>query len=120
MARKAGGGHGSRVVTERPVRTGKAAIKYSVKGTSQIGQSLGNHVTDRRQVVNPVEPVRAGGFGPLGSVELGNANAQSCPKGPGGGRTVYRSGTQSAPTARAIPAGRPILSDFGPDVPGRR
>lgn len=113
------GGIKSRVVTEKPVRYGDRASKISERGVSQIGQSLGNHVTDRRQVVNPIEKVRAGAMGGMGSVPLGNAMAQPC--GPQGqGRTVMRSGSQSAAVTRAIPAGRPILSDFGPDIPGRK
>jgi hypothetical protein len=105
------------------VKYGQPAKEKFVRGVSQIGQSLGNHVTDRRQVVNPIEPVRGGVLPGVGTVKLGNETAaelkgSAC--GPGKGRTIYRSGTQSAPTTRAIPEGRPILSEFGPDVPGRK
>jgi hypothetical protein len=54
----------------------------------------------------------------------GIANARKGPAGaaPGGmGRTIYGSGSQSAtPPAREMPKGRDILSEFGPDIPGRR
>jgi|SRR5271166_4172503 len=118
------GGIKSRNVTERPVRTGMGARKINERGVSQIGQSLGNHVTDRRQVVDPVERVRAGAMGGMGNVPLGNATAKSCAPGPGGGRVVMRSGSQQQ-YGLAAPGSAPakntdILRQFGPDVPGRR
>lgn len=51
----------------RDVREGVMRSPYSfsanVKHVSQIGQALGNHVTDRRQVLNPVEPLHNGDRG---------------------------------------------------------
>jgi hypothetical protein len=41
----AGGGHGSRVVVDKPVRTGTGSRSARPAGVSQIGQSQGNHVT---------------------------------------------------------------------------
>jgi hypothetical protein len=118
---KAGGGIRSRNVTERPVKTGKGATKYNVKGVSQVGQSLGDHITNRRQHVNPVEKVRDGALGAMGNVPLGNARAAelsgaNC--GVGKGRTVMRSGSQQglAP-ARPVPAGRNTLAEFGRESP---
>jgi hypothetical protein len=119
---KAGGGIRSRVVTEKQVRYGEHARAINERGVSQIGQNLGNHVTDRRQVVNPVERVRGQlrPSGGPGGIPLGNETAK-CQAGPGGGRTLYgQSGTQGmhgaanpgAPTER-----RDILSEFGRESP---
>src|SRR5262249_32267872 len=53
-----GGGIASRQHVEKPVRTGQRAEAISEKGTSQIGSAMGNHATDGRRAVNPVERVR--------------------------------------------------------------
>jgi hypothetical protein len=121
MARSAGhrpaGGPRSRNVTEKPVRVGKAAQGHNVKAVSQVGQNLGDHITERRGTVNPVErdqersPVSAG-------IPQGNETNKPCgPKGEG--RTLYgQSGSQqqygSANPGRPTPA-RDILNDYGPD-----
>jgi hypothetical protein len=124
MARsKAGGGHGSRVVVRKEVRTGKAAQGRNIKAVGQIGSSMGNHATERAgKLTKSVERVE----GPRpNSVQLGNANAKSCAPGPGGGRTVMRSGSQQGLTQpKPQSGGRDILSEFGPDsrtvrAPGR-
>ena len=125
MARsKAGGGIRSRVVTQKPVRTGERARAMSPKGVSQIGSSLGNHVTERRQLVNPVERVRGQlkPSGGPGGIPLGNEVAKNVGKGGcGTGRVLYgQSGTQrmhgsanpGSPTQR-----RDILSEFGRESP---
>jgi hypothetical protein len=121
---KPGGGLGSRVVTNRPVKTGMPARQQRPAGVSQIGSSIGNKSTDSgKMLTRSVEPVRAGPIAGVGSVKLGNEVAASTVCGPGGSRTVYGSGTQSQHGAGAgsvKPQGRPILSEFGPDVPGRR
>jgi hypothetical protein len=106
------GGIRSRNVTEKPQRLGKPAQGKRHQAVSQIGQNLGDHVTEsgkmHRGAVERVEGPR-----PI-SVRLGNEMTKPC--GPQGqGRNVYASGTQSAPTTRAIPAGREILGAFGPD-----
>lgn len=121
---KPAGGIKSRVVTERPVRTGMGARKINERGVSQIGQSLGDHITERRGTVNPVERVRAGAMGGMGNVPLGNATAKSC--GPRGeGRTLYGQAGSQKMYGAANPGNAPakntdILRQFGPDVPGRR
>ncbi len=39
----------------------------------------------------------------------------------GGGRTIYKSGSQSpTPPAREMPEGRNTLAEYGPDIPGRK
>jgi hypothetical protein len=73
------------------------------------------------------EPLQQGpgsGYEPrkMGSTGIANARQGHAGAGPGGGnRTIFPSGSQSpTPPARDIPAGRDILSEYGPDVPGRR
>jgi hypothetical protein len=119
MASKAGGGIKSRQVVRPGVRVGQAAQGKRHQAVSQIGQNLGNHATGdgkiHRSAVERVE----GAPRPI-SVQLGNENARelsgaNC--GVGKGRTIYRSGTQSAPTTRAMPQGRDTLSEFGRESP---
>jgi hypothetical protein len=124
---KAGGGINSRQHVSVGVRTGKGALKDNVKAVSQIGQSLGNKATDHSRLVDPRERLRQGEMGAMGAIPLGNAKAKELSGGncgPGRGRTVYRSGTQSGLTApKAIPAGRDTLAEFGresPIVSGRK
>jgi hypothetical protein len=95
----AGGGINSNKRVERPVKTGSRAEAISERGTSQIGQSLGNHITDRRGTVSgAVEKVRGElrAPGQPGSVPLGNQIAGNVGKcGPGTGRRLYgKSGSQ--------------------------
>jgi hypothetical protein len=121
-----GGGIASNKRVEKPVRAGVRSEAINEKGVAQIGSSLGNHATDGRRSINPVEKLRgaqrpAGG---PGGVPLGNAVAGNVGKGgPGAGRTLYgQSGVQRqyGSGGPEKPSGRPILEDFGPTVPGRR
>ena len=93
----AGGGIRSNKLVNKPVKTGSRAEAVSERGTSQIGQSLGNHITDRRGTVSgAVEPVR-GALRPTGGpggIELGNSVAAKTVCGPRGSREVMRSGSQ--------------------------
>jgi hypothetical protein len=122
---RAGGGPNSRQVRQVPVRTGSAARGTSPAGVSQIGSSMGNHVTEVGRKMNPRGAVESiyGGPGPVNaSAELGNANALRG-VGVGGGRTVHRSGSQgqTGPVAGSPkPQGRDILSGFGNDSPNVR
>jgi hypothetical protein len=126
-----GGGAGMNKVTQRPVRTGDRARAVSPKGVSQIGSSIGNHVSEAggKTLRGGVERTQ-GAFKPAGgpggikqgnesSAELSGANC-----GPGKGRQVYASGVQGQHGASA-PGNAPaknvdILNQFGPNVPGRR
>jgi hypothetical protein len=96
--RNPGGGIGSRVNREVAVRYGQRAERISEKGTSQIGQSMGNHITERKGTVSgAVEKVRGElrPQGTPGSVPLGNQIAGNVGKGgPGTGRDVQRCGSQ--------------------------
>ena len=118
----AGGGIRSRVVTQRPVRVGKGATRVNERGVSQIGQSLGDHITERRQTVDPVERVRAGAMGGMGNVPLGNTVAKNVGAGgPGAGRNVMHCGSQgvhgSPNPGNPRPAGRDMLAEFGRESP---
>jgi hypothetical protein len=116
-----GGGAGMNKNVSPPVRYGQARKEKRVAAVSQIGQSMGNHVTDRRQVVNPIERLE----GRQGiSVPLGNEVARNVGGGgPGAGRVVMKTGSQSTHGSvnpgRSTPA-RDILNDFGPDSAGVR
>jgi hypothetical protein len=90
---RAGGGIRSNKNVSPSVRYGQARKEKRVAAVSQIGSSLGNHVTDRRQVVNPIERVE----GRQGiSVPLGNEVAKNVGKGGcGTSRVLYgQSGSQ--------------------------
>jgi hypothetical protein len=112
-----GGGPGSRVVKEVGVRNGQPRHVVNSRGVSQIGSSLGNHITNQRgNASKAVESVITSKVGI--SVPLGNEIAAQG-LGVGGGRRLYgQSGsqTQYGPAAGSPrPAGRDILNDFGVD-----
>jgi hypothetical protein len=80
---QAGGGSTSRVVREVPIRTGTGSREMRPRAVSQIGQSLGNHVTETSRKTSPVEAMRGR---PMPST-FGNAKALDVGKGgPGIGR----------------------------------
>jgi hypothetical protein len=115
-----GGGLGSKNVVRPNVRTGTAARAQNPRGVSQIGQNLGNHSTDNggKKLTKSVEPVRGAAMPGVGAVKLGNQVAAETVCGPGGSRTVMRSGSQAqtGPVAGSPrPGGGDILSQFGPD-----
>jgi hypothetical protein len=88
----------------------------------QIGLALGSHVTGdrRRDTGYRGEPLHGGKrpAGGPGGVKLGNELAAKTVCGPGGSRGVMPSGSQGQQGSVAgspRPAGRDILSEFGPD-----
>ena len=94
--RKAGGGLGSKVNREVPVRVGRGAQEMRVRGVSQIGSSIGNKATESGKVKGvPSERIQGARL-PAGlSVPLGNEVALNVGGGgPGTGRDVSRSGSQ--------------------------
>jgi hypothetical protein len=122
---RSGGGITGKNNVSPPVRYGQARKEKRVAAVSQIGQAMGNHVTDRRQVVNPIERFE----GRQGiSVPLGNEVARNVGKGGcGTGRVLYgQSGSQGmhgSPAQGNPPERRDILSEFGresPNVAGRK
>ena len=64
-------------VTERPVRTGRGAQEMRVRGVSQYGSAMGNHVTDGgRKLRGASERVQGARLPGQLSVPLGNALAR--------------------------------------------
>ena len=116
---KKGGGAGSRVVTERPVKVGRDAQEMRVRGVSQYGQAIGNKAT-KSGVVKGIPSERVQGARlPAGlSVPLGNEVALNVGGGgPGRGRDVSRSGSQCVqgpvnPGATRPGANKPIFPGF--------
>jgi hypothetical protein len=88
-----GGGIASNKRTEKPVRTGVNARAMSPRGVSQIGQNMGNHVTEgKSKARGAVEPVRGAlkPDGKPGGIPLGNAVATNVGAGgPGTGRECF-------------------------------
>jgi hypothetical protein len=121
---KKGGGPGSKVVVNKPIKYGTPARGVSPAGVNQLGTQRSNHATENSAILRKdVTPVYGGTPAPTNSnQELGNQNATRG-IGVGGGRTVQRSGSQAqhGPVAGSPkPAGRDILSSYGPDSPNVR
>jgi hypothetical protein len=117
------GGSASRVVRQVGNRLGQPAQKINPSGVSQFGEAVGNKPMNRPRTDYRGDPVRMGAMDGMGSVPLGNAVATQTVAGPGGSRTVNRTGGQGqhGPVAGSPkPAGRDILSDFGPDYQNAR
>jgi hypothetical protein len=95
MSHIPGGGIKSRVVTERPVKTGTGSRGTHPGGVAQLGQHTGDHTTNRPGSSGyRGEPLHNNrNFNP---VKFGNELAQNVGKGgPGTGRTLYgQSGSQ--------------------------
>lgn len=112
------GGIASRQHVEKPVKTGSGSKGISPGWVGQRGQKQGSHVTDRRESSYRGEPKFTGrNFQP---VKFGNEVALNVGKGGcGTGRTIHKTGSQDQHGQPAQgnpePAGRDILSSFGPD-----
>jgi hypothetical protein len=117
------GGLGSKQTTRyvAPHQSHRAVEKRPA-GVSQIGSQLGNHVTEHgRPVRGAVEKVRGRVFphNEGGAVPLGNETALRG-IGPGGGRTIHKSGSQMqwgepAGQRREPNPGGDIPREYGPD-----
>ena len=107
MSHRPAGGLKSRQVVSKPVRTGAGGKGVSTRWVSQIGQSMGNHITERGEPVRGVrarDPYRGGAMNPA---KYGNEIAATTKAGPGGSREVFKSGSQQGLTTRAnSPKGR--------------
>jgi hypothetical protein len=93
----AGGGIKSNKLVHPKVQTGVRARAISERGTSQIGQSMGNHITERKGTVDgAVEKVRGSlrPSGGPGGIPLGNELSAKTVCGVGGSREVMKSGSQ--------------------------
>jgi hypothetical protein len=96
---KPGGGIKSRNVAEKGVRTGAPRERIRHSGVAQIGQRVGNHVTNQGATgYGGINPFGAGQGYPS---ELGNTLAARTVCGPGGSREVMRSGSQGMTGAPA-------------------
>jgi hypothetical protein len=114
-----GGGIASRQRMEKPVKVGAGATEMRPAGVSQIVSSMGNRATNQgRTLPGAVEKVRGSAL-PAGlSVPLGNQVAAQTKAGPGGSRTVLRSGQQG--THGPVNPGLPRPASTGEIFPGFR
>jgi hypothetical protein len=96
---KAAGGIKSRNVVKKPVRVGQPRERIRHSGVAQIGQRVGDHVTNQGATgYGGINPFGAGQGYPS---ELGNSLAAATKCGPGGSREVMRSGSQGMTGAPA-------------------
>jgi hypothetical protein len=112
-----GGGYHTKQHVEKPVRTGSGSKGISEGWVGQKGQLVGNHITDDKNTGYTGEKKFTGkNFQP---VKFGNEVALNVGKGGcGTGRTIYSCGSQDQHgevAGNPKPAGRDILSSFGPD-----
>jgi hypothetical protein len=105
---KPAGGLKSRNVVQKPVRTGVGARGVNTKFVSRVGQSMGNKATEQSGIIPYVREEVYGG-GSFRPAPMGNAVAASTQCGPGGSRTVMRSGQQG--THGAVNPGGPRIAD---------
>jgi hypothetical protein len=125
MARaKSGGGITSNKLRQVGVRTGKANRKVNPGFAAQIGYTVGDHITGKRDG----SPYRGESFGggPALPSKLGNELVNNVgSRGSGKGRTLYgQCGTQGqygSNPGNPTPKRGDILKEFGPDYqrPGR-
>jgi len=118
MRGSGGGGYGSRVHVEKPVRTGSGARAVGPGGVGQLGNLQGSHVTRGEDSSYRGDPFYIGrGYNP---VPYGNQKALDVDQGgPGTGRDVHASGGQGChggvnpgnPTSRT----RDTLAEYGPE-----
>jgi hypothetical protein len=115
-----GGGIGSRATAKvTQYFTGKPSERIGVGGVAQFGSAVGDHVAGldggSRATGYRGDPVRVGA---MPNRELGNECAVRTVAGPGGSRSVSRTGSQQqwGPVEGKVkPEGRDILSSYGPD-----
>jgi hypothetical protein len=109
----AAGGHGSRNVVEKPVKTGVGARANIPAGVAQLGQRQGNHATERGK------PTGYGGVNLYGDRGFnkslyGNEVALNVGGGgPGVGRKVYPTGSQCM-TGEPDKSGNPTPKEIFP------
>jgi hypothetical protein len=113
----AGGGIRSNKVVRPATRPGMAAKGVNPGHAAQLGRALGNKGTDSAKRLNPVEPKFT--QSPVSNaVRLGNEVAASTVCGPGGSRTVMRSGAQGQHGAPAQGNPRSVPGEIFPGFPG--
>jgi hypothetical protein len=114
----AGGGIGMNKNVKVPVRTGSGAHSKNPGWVAQLGQSQGSHVTAESESKYRGDPMQRGpSFN--SPVPFGNEKALDVGRGgPGTGRTTHHCGSQSQwgdVAGNPKPAGRQILSEYGPE-----
>jgi hypothetical protein len=105
MSHKPGGGYGSKQHVQKPqpkIEPRSRAVDPEAVAT------LGVKVAWQKP---PLE--RGAGY----NAPVGPTN--NLVSGPGGGREVFKSGSQHGLTTRQLPEGRDILSEFGPESPNQ-
>jgi hypothetical protein len=81
MSHKPAGGPKSRNVVHKPVKTGAGAKAAHLGGVSQLGNKVGNHLTDKSSTGYRGDPLYAGrGYNPT---PFGNEVAAKTTCGPG-------------------------------------
>jgi len=120
---KTGGGIQSRVVKRVGIHGGsRTTTAVSPRGISQLGASQGGKLR-REGSFTSTSSALPFFEGPRQAAEpMGNAVAASTKAGPGGSRTVYKTGTQQLHGSVAGPApvqGREILGQYGPETTNR-
>jgi hypothetical protein len=108
-----GGGHGSKNVVRKPVKTGAGAKAAHLGGVSQLGNKVGDHITNKSGTGYRGDPLFAGpGYNPS---KYGNEVALNVGAGgPGKGRTVMPCGGQGQHgdvAGSPRPQGRDILNN---------
>jgi hypothetical protein len=114
--RPGGGLHSNKVLHRPHGKTEPIANKYRPQGVSQWGQMQGSHATHSTDSNYRGEAKRGGrGYEPPGMI----SNPVTA-VGVGGGRTIYKTGTQGVQGSTNPGSPRPvssehIISQFGPD-----
>jgi hypothetical protein len=120
------GGLGSRVINPQGQRLGQAARGVSPGAVSQLDEGVGNHVSDGaggRTSMYRGEGWFDGKTPAGGNQRLGNQLTNNVGKGgPGTGRVIYTSGSQSgvSPTRSPNASTKDTLAEYGPDTANAR
>ena len=114
-----GGGIGMNKNVQPSVRTGTGSRGTHPGGVAQLGQHVGDKATHGNSKGTGYRGEPLHNNRSFQTVPFGNEVALNVKGGgPGTGRTIYKTGTQDqhgAAAGKPEPAGRDILSSFGPD-----
>ena len=113
MVKLTGGGYGSRPTSHvQAPKVEPVSHRANPAGAAQLGRS----VNFRKE---PLEQGRGYEPSKMGPTGIANATFNASQQGPGSGRTIFKSGSQSpTPPAREMPTGRNTLSEYGPEISG--
>jgi hypothetical protein len=110
MKIKSGGGiNSNKVVQSRGPKVEPVAHKVNPAAAGQLGAAV--------QFKKPeLEAGKGYQPGAVPGIGIGKATTRPDTPGPGSGRTIYGSGSQSpTPPATGMPAGRDTLGEYGPE-----